>query len=344
MAFVDPSPDTDAYDDYALVAAVGEVCNYCSPHDPENLTQARFNDGRAAAGHPDLPEAKHIAARLRLPWRTLTALATDPERDIEKSIGTQFGEELRPPSREEVVAALLLAAPEFKSRTADEYTTIRAELLAADSRKWRHGRQLHLPNANQIRHAAGDWDTALGWAGLPPVRRGAEASGIAIVDALERCVEIHGALPIEPELRAFARAPGFALTRPRQPWNEYVRELRARRRAKGLATPALLPKAERPDFTIVDDPNATADFVSAAPSAKRSFSDEDCVEAVIRFLDWLETQPSRERRPTQVRYRRFHDLHPDTPAASTIGRFGGLAKLLALARKERRSRRARKAA
>lgn len=112
-----------------------------------------------------------------------------------------------------------------KAPTAGQYRPERAPLLADDRARHRHGDRPELLTEDQIRAAAGGgWPQALTLAGLGPAGE-ASASGrrgtrraVPLDEALERCLDYHGALPSTTALEAFAAAHGFALKRRDAPW------------------------------------------------------------------------------------------------------------------------------
>jgi hypothetical protein len=128
----------------------------------------------------------------------------------------------RPGTIAEAAHSLRVVAARLGGRapTAGEYRRERAALLAADCARHRHGGRLELLSEDQIRAAAGGgWPQALTLAGLgapgatPTSERGGRRRAVPVDEALERCLDYHGALPTGTALEAFAAAHGFALKR-----------------------------------------------------------------------------------------------------------------------------------
>lgn len=91
------------------------------------------------------------------------------------------------------------------------------------------------------------------------------------------------------------------------------------------------PKAERPDY---DKPLGVAKI--GERRQKKRWTDEELVEAMVRFLDSL----SRGERPTEDCYDAWTAAHPDEPWTSALTRNGGLAAIRREAQRLRRQRRA----
>jgi hypothetical protein len=298
-----------------------------------------FDRSRAPAGHPDVPSAKRIAARLKLTWADVKTLALDPARPWEVALGQHLGAgPLDPPSAEEATGALQLVARrlDLNTLTPDEYDAERLRMRARERRSWRHGSPLELPTANQIVVVCGGWGNALAAAGLE--LRAADplpAGGVPIVDALAWAVALHNAVPTTQQLEWFAGAQRFPLAKRRHPWAHYLDALAARLAEQGKELPPRAPAGRKASFHIpVEGAESPWDPSQYGVKRTKRHTREVCVEALVDFLDGI----SADERPTLRRYRQFRKEYPGKPASSVIDRHGGLVPLLEEARAVRRLR------
>jgi hypothetical protein len=163
-----------------------------------------------------------------------------------------------------------------------------------DARRRRRGRP-ELLTDNQIRTAfGGDWTRALAAAGLAdnaPTSTGRNSArlhrGVSVAEALDRCIDYHGALPSFSGLERFAATHGFPLSRRDAPWNEIVDQVTAERAARGRWTPRPVRRGLLPDCTaILPESEALADWKAGTTPRRRAkrWGAEACVQAVLRYL------------------------------------------------------------
>lgn len=285
------------------------------------LTQRHFDALRVDAGHPEAPSARQICARLGIGWDAVLELALERD-DADRSIGVLEGvdrdEDL---SLEVVVEALALIAGRLgqASLIPLEYRAECERLQGEQARRHRHGQQIELPTIGQIEHLLG-WDRALALAGLEPRAPRPRRLGTPLAEALDRVIDLYGALPTKPELACAAMAVGISLAR--EPWRPAIEDLRIRRRRAGKWTPPRPPRPdERPDYDVLppgfDGPLDLGE--GARRRAPRAHTVEVVEEAMRAFLSEL---PSKEA-PTQQRYLAYCRRHPGTPWPSSFAQFGG---------------------
>lgn len=318
------------YDARTLVDVVAAVARVAKPTEPESISQRDYDNARSLAGYPDAPSARQIATRLRIWWPDLIALAFDPARDIDKALGKRLGAEEEPATLAAIAEALKTVAFELDKKTLTplDYSNERERLYLQATRARRA--RLHLPSVGQILYAAASWDEALAEAGLAP--RPAVAGvgpGLAIVDALELCLEAHGALPSLKELEVFAAANNFSLAnreRGQGGVSTYLAELTLRRSAWGKWTPTKMPKLkDRPDYAQPMPGLA----VDARAPRRRRWTRAECLDALARLLvEW----PS-DKRLTQRAYQQAVRGRRDLPPLVSVQQHGPLREMLAEARK-----------
>lgn len=234
---------TSAYTDRALLAAVATVARAAAGPDARTVSRARFDAARAGAGHPALPAAAQIVRRLGVAFSEVLDRAL-ADTDQTMWLASRHAKAPRPAAVTETAHSLRVVAAHLRAETLTpgQYRRVRAELLTVDDARHRHGGRLLLATEAQIRAAAGgDWQQALTDAGLT---RGPTSTGrrptrraVAVDEALERCLDYHGALPSGQALERFAAAHGFALKRRDAPWAQLVARVRERRAAAGRWTP-----------------------------------------------------------------------------------------------------------
>lgn len=159
-----------------LMDMVREVTLFASAEAPTAVTQRAFDDARRPAGHPDAPQAKSIAARLRLPWRDVLLAAHAGGSDgrnvasRRKGAGARHGLSL-----EQVLNALRIVAShrEQESLARWQYKVSRERIVARDGRG-RHGGRIAraLPSLNTVDVLLDkeglSWEGACDKAGLRP--------------------------------------------------------------------------------------------------------------------------------------------------------------------------------
>lgn len=310
--------------------AVREVSELADPERPTEVAQRRFDAARnRTEQYADLPQAKHIAARLRMPWREILRLAHEPSSTHNHRLGRrQTSTEQDWLTDEYIGFVLKLIARRLNTRTLTptQYRTERRAMLVADRSRWLHGRQLRLPNDEQIRVAAGSWNQALKLARLDErPQRGDQGQGryaSSTVELLERCYKAHGTEPVAAELVIFARANRIPYSPDKdKTWRECVAAWKTIRRAQGLPVPdGPPPKRERPDYAH--------DVGAARPGEKQrrrqSWRDPDaCVACVIRYLEQL----GPDERSTKRGYDDWAAGQTDAPRSSTFDQHGGWAAL-----------------
>lgn len=319
------------YDDSELLGVVRDVAGLLGVVVPEDLTQAAFDNARAAAGHPAAPTAKRICARLRAAWRVVCATALSPDASPSRFAGRRKGAEERPCSLREAAAALKVVATRRGLNAVSQRAFIeeRELLVAADRRRWRHGRRVQLPTVGQMLRGR-TWEEIETAAGLPHAAGGSGSEPRdafqELLNLIELALQTKGALPTAKELEAFAAASGRSQPRRAKPYADCVSALRERRASRGLWTPSSYPPPEqRPDFA--DVPEEIVTF-----RRPRAWTRERCVEALSRALGEIRGEA------TLRRYQRVAAGRPDYPAASTFEQFGGYEAIRAEARLLRRAR------
>jgi hypothetical protein len=142
--------------------------------------------------------------------------------------------------------------------------------------------------------------------------------GMPVVQALELVLDTYDVLPTQKELERFMRTNQLALAKRTRPWADDLHELRRERSRRGQNTPEKPPPVERrPDYEL-----PVAGLVGR-PAQRKTATDGECLDAVRA---WMRALPPNER-PTQRSYAQWQARHPQHPAASVIGRHGGLVAL-----------------
>ena len=329
---------TASWDLLHLLDGVREVARLVDSVDITKVTQRPFDDARCRCpGFEMLPTARSICRRLDLPWSTVLELAALPPARRTVKLGRLHGE--REPAdltSSFLTYALRLIATRLNKPilTPSEYDFERDALMAEDRCHWRHGGQLWLPTADQVRGFADSWNHALAHAGLAPGRsRGGKGAtrghAATVIEVLDRCYEHHGVVATYTQLLAFARANGVPMrNRPAgRPWSAFIEDWRAQRRERGLPAPQLpAPGSPAPDFN--------QDVGAALPGERKSRyapSFDDAVAAVARYLQSLEAR----QRPSARRYDQWAARQEEgsVPWASEFRRHhGGWLNVLTAAR------------
>jgi hypothetical protein len=320
-----------------LLQAVREVSLVADAEHPVSVSQRAF-DVAATDEAAALPAAKHIAEKLRMPWREVLALAHKPSGTHNHALGRKDGspeQDWLTPEYVGFVLRLVAKGLNTSTLTPGQYRVERERVLATDRKAWLHGRQLRLPNDEQIRIAAGDWDKALGLAGLNArAGRGDQGRGkyaASTADVLERCYEIHGTELTNKELWVFVKANGIPYGRERgRTWAECLAEWKEQRKEKGLPVPDGPPSLdERPDYA--------RDVGAARPGEGRRqkwTKQEDCAAFVLLYLKQL--VPGE--RSTKRRYDDWARAQHDAPNSSAFDQHGGWETIRSLASRQLISR------
>jgi hypothetical protein len=308
---------TSEYTDHELVDVVREVTLHVNPRRPRDVSLRAFDAAREAAGHPRAPRASRICERLDMSWPEVKALAHDPARSVGQTLAKRSGaEELGAHcSVEDAVRCVRSIAQRLGVDALDpasydrECETVRAE----NRRRWRHGRELVFPTANQIEWIVGSFAAAAAQAGLA-AKQPARDCGVAIVDALDLLVEEFGCVLPYKGLRAFARAKEFRLAREAPGgMRAAIEVLRVRRGLEGKSTPTEYPPpGERPDFDEV------AKTAGLPPARKTRWSWDECVEALVRLMD--------ENPGVSLRVRSYRELRAGRRAFPPAGCFSKAGK------------------
>jgi hypothetical protein len=188
--------------DIALLGIVRTVSRHARRDDPLACTQAQFDAHAWAAGYDDVPQARSIAARLRMDWRRVLVVAHSPEEHWPRALSTaDVDRSAHRISLEQALVALRHVSVYRASQelTRGAYATAREEIVAPGRRAYKHGgRGEHtLPTLNQIDSAldaAGvSWNEALERAGLrAPVWR---KRGLRPDEAVSAFAEATGYVP-----------------------------------------------------------------------------------------------------------------------------------------------------
>ena len=276
---------TSDYSNHELVQVVREVTLHVNPRYPKRVSLRTFDPARTDAGHPHAPRASRICERLDMSWPELKKLAHSPEREIERTLVARLGAEDNTQfSLDDAVESVRAVAKRLGVETLDPaaYDREAGAIRRAAHTRWRHGRGVGIPTANQVAQLAGGFDAAAKLAGLRPYQPPPDP-GASIVDALELLVDEYGCLLPYRELTHYAHRKGFSLKSAAAGDHQAaIAELRRRRERDGKETPSgYPPKSERPSF---DDavPSESSDL---PPARKHRWSWEECIEALVRLMD-----------------------------------------------------------
>jgi len=307
---------------HTLADAVAAIARTVDPLAPERVTQRAYDAARA--GYPSAPRAEQTAKRFGLPWPEVLKLVLS-DLDLTLSLTMRRQQRGRQFDANDVHAALSTVACELKTTklSLNEYLHTRDRILVKARLAWLHRSEPVLPSLSHLYRTVGSWTEALKLAGLesPPQSQ----KGISIPEAIELCLEAHGALPTTRELDLFARVNGFALASP-EPTAQYLVALRVRRETQGKWTPRTVPPLkQRPDYSR---PVELGDVITRSPR-KRQWTREDCIEALIRLIE----ETPKQQRVTQNRYHGWARGRGEVPSLGSVDRRGGFRELLAEARR-----------
>jgi len=303
-----------------LLRGVREVASIADAENPIQVSQRRFDDARRLSRtFADLPKARDIAWRLRMPWREVLLLAHAHASTHAHRLGrVQTSPEQDWLTDSYITFVLRLVARRLSAASVSpvQYRIERERMLAVDRTRWLHGRQMLLPSDDQIRIAVGgDWNRALVLAGLsarvPPA--GTANSTVAL---LERCYGAHGTEPTAAELRAFARANGIPWNPDKdRTWLQSVSAWKQERRERSLDVPVGPPaRDQRPDYA--------QDVGAALPGEQRrhDWSNlEDCLPFIIAYLAQLPV----DVRSTKRGYQTWAYTQEAAPHPSAFDQHGG---------------------
>lgn len=292
-----------AYTDWALLEAVAQVARFAAGPDAGAVSRPLFDAARAVAGHPDLPSAAQIVRRLGVPFAEVLARAL-AEANPAIWLARREARPTTAADPDEAAHSLRVVAAHLRVSilTPGEYRRGRAELVGeSHARDRRRGRPDILTD-NQIRTAfGGDWSRALAAAGLaadePEAAERAgdrRRRGVSIAEALNRCIDYHGALPGHRGLERFAATHGFRLSRRHAPYDQIVAQVTADRTARGRWTPRPVRRGLLPDFTaIIPESEALATWKNHPGERRRvkRWDAEACIQAAQRYL--REAPPGR---------------------------------------------------
>lgn len=317
-----------------LIRGVREVSLRAAPNAPASVSQRAFDTARSASDFPDLPPARNIARALGVPWAEVLELAHESEVIRTKRIGRKQGSTpLDWLDDKYVVFALRLVARRLGTRSLSlsDFRAERERMLTADRARYLHGRQLHLPNDEQVITYVGSWPAALRLAGLEPPPPGLKSNAEhlpTLVEAIRRFHEYYGTRPTKRTLEAFGIGNGIPYQR-NTTFTEALAAWDAERTAQGLpVAPEPPARSERPDYS--------RDVCAARSDERRFIAErtlEECVAWMRRYLDDL---PAGAR-STQRSYRDWSRKQAGAPGPSTIGRHGGFKLIRSLAQDEIRA-------
>lgn len=268
----------------ALLRIVRRVAQHVDHDAPQSISERRWDDGRAGAGHPDAPHANKVAARLCCSWVLVLDLAFASDDELDHRLGRLFGaEEADWLTEEHAIATIRLIARVLGEPLAK--ARYRREIERRNRR--RRGR-LPLPNDDQVAWKIGEglFSAACERAGVEPAgeREGLPAAS-GIVELLDCCYQAHGAQPTVPELEAFARANGLQHPRRTERYSDSMQRWKEARLEAGLDIPdEPPPRHMRPDYTQPVDPRFLPDHDQ--PRRNNSWEGRDD-EAVLAMAGWL---------------------------------------------------------
>ncbi len=326
-----------------ILQGVREISKAARPGAPEAVSQRTFDVARTRSKkHADLPAARRITEQLDLSWREVLEVAQAPVDKHSFLLGRKGVEEFAQDWLTEgyVAFVLRLVARRLKKATLTpgEYRAERDAMLREDRARWMHGRQLLLPNEDQIRAAvigavrgapvAGGWDAALRLAGLATNERGPSKIKQTILtrmEVMERFYDHYGERPTIAGLQAFARGNKLPMSDERKrPWAESFADWEAQRRDRGLPAPRVVKHPGGPHRRA---PDYSADVGAAKQGEGRyrgKWGDPDsCTAWIKRYLATL--RPGE--RSTVRGYDDWAREQSAAPRASKFGQHGGWEKL-----------------
>lgn len=250
-----------------------------------HVSQRVFDRARVRVAEA-VPTARWIAECLALPWEKVVDIARRDEGSRPHALGIARGESTIDWLTEDGVRfALRLVAGHLGQGTLapHEYRGERQRLLAEDQERHVYGGQLLLPSENQIVSHCGSWADALDLADLPAVVAPQAPDSITVfIGLLDVCYAELGVQATCGGIQTFTRANGLVCPRWPLPWAKLIDVWRASRRERGLPVQdgspprgAKIPYATPvPDLDVPDELRRTV----------RSWSEDECIEALVRYL------------------------------------------------------------
>lgn len=315
----------NAIDDRSLLTIVRAILEFVAAHAdppilPTEVSQARFDEARAAAGYPNVKRGWAICRQLKVTWNRVKEIALAPS-DAEVTQGLAAGG--RPTSnrltREEAITSIQIVARHLgaTSLRGETYEAGRLEILERERLHWRSHSQIpySLLTLGQIEVIA-PFQGLARKAGLeaPPPQGG--RAGVAHLEAIAGFYDELGYLPASIEmLRQYANAKGYAVATKGPDGNKSIGPSNAaflaqwRANNPGREWPGEVPKHERrvpSDVPRSDDPTLPV-------TRRKSWSYETCIEALVQLLGETGGKPL-----SQKRYRRLAKGRPELPDASTV--------------------------
>lgn len=286
------------------------------------VSQKAFDDARTPARHPSCPTASNLCRRLGMRWTEVLDLAarervfhTAGIRDRAQALyeGGVIDHRTR-------VAAVALIAARRGAGTLrpNEYEQERAQLLTGARGQHRRDMEDRLPTLGQF--AVEDWDELLTEAGLrirAPI--GASKQSSPLTDVVEWFLIAQGYLPSTRIIHRFGREYGVAIPKVEPGALIQARnELRERRAAAGLWTPADIPSLKNPPPWV--PPDQQPEPVLPAHAVKRQDDRQAWThERIIAGLRLALRQLRPGERLNQPTLRRLAATNPAIPAPSSLG-------------------------
>jgi hypothetical protein len=319
-----------------MLQGVRQVSERANPSAPEEVTQRAFDAARAGSTFPDLPAARNITRALGVPWGEVLRLAHQPETVRAHRLSMKQRERGRDWLTDEHVSFALRAVAlrlGGQAPSLSQYRVERARILNADRARFLHGRQLLLPDDEQVIAQAGSWPKALRLAGLEDAPTGMTTQRVKVptlVELMERFCEHYGTQPTRTALEAFASGNGIPHPRSdKQGFRDALAAWAAKRAKQGLpVAPPAPPKHKHPDYV--------RDVGAARPGEHRRSkrrTAEECVAWVRRYLEEL---PSGAR-STQRSYLDWARGCEGAPGPSSLAPHGGFAHVRRLAQEQMRA-------
>lgn len=309
------------HDDLTLLRIVRAVSVDACPAEPTACRQDQFDAARAAAGHPDAPRGRNIAARLDMSWPRLLHVAHGPETRWSRELGHAGSDRGRKGiSLQQVLVALRQVAAHLGVDTLGQaqYEQARNEIVAVSRRAFKHGGNAAatLPHLEQVKWVLKQeklsWDDALGRVGLKSPDRPSVA-GLDPDAAVDAFIAHTGMLPRNrQQLRRWASAARCSFQDDMSA--AAVKAVIAARRA-ARETAGEPPLAEAPRDLSFDD---AAD--PALPRARRlDWNPASIIVGMAKAVPLLEPGERLDQRSLK----RISKDHPEAgvPSWSTVDRY-----------------------
>lgn len=320
-----PNPRDARYSVDFSLSSVRSIATGVDPESPELVSQRKFDPERASAGI-ECPRASDISRRLNTPWPELLELVFDETSNEFQQVSTRMrgkGDRF-PVDHDTCVAALRLAASRVGKTTLRpfEYAAERERAIGSSRGTTRQTLELRWPPESQIEGIG--WNRVLSEAGLelpPPPPR---THGISNAEALDLFLQCRGYLPHLTDLFIFARSHGIGLKDTSERLEVSMRELRARRKARGEKTPRKpLSQNKAPLMSseeIERESRLTTPFRLKHPVQRKNYWSE---ERIMLGLDFAVKEVGAGKSLTQKELRKLAKEYPtQIPSANTVTRFG----------------------